>query len=94
MEDWEKDYTTGFLKITEGEHTLEVLGAPVKDQSKFNGKDQWVFPAKLDGMEGKLVPPKGLGKIIAGIHKGKGVFPVVFKFSRSGLDLKTVFRLV
>ena len=95
MEEWEKDIMAGFLKVPEGAHELEVLGAPTEDVSKYSGKKQWCFPAIMDGQEGKLTPPKALGKIIVSLHKAKGAWPIKFKFTREGMGTKdTQIRLV
>ena len=94
MSDWESDMLTGYLKVPEGVHSIKVLGEPEQVESKVSGKQQWCFPAEVDGVPGRLAPPKTLGKIIAGIHRATGKWPVAFRVKRTGMDLKTRFELV
>ena len=91
---WEDDFQTDWLKVGEGRHRLRITDDPVEVESKFHGT-QWAFlGARLDGVAGKLSPPRRLGALILQQYHDHGDrWPVEFVFRREGMGLDTRFVL-
>jgi len=89
---WEDDALSGFLKVEPGWHDIVVLAGPEEVESKY-GKKQYSFTATLDGIQGVLIPPKRLLKIIAAGHKVNGKWPVVISVERIGTGMETKWKI-
>lgn len=96
---WEDEALSGFLKVVEGEHSLKVYGEPSPQESKFVGKDgkakvQQVFDVELDGVRGKMAPPRKLLKLLASMRKANVPYPLTIKFRRVGMGMESKFEVV
>jgi len=94
-EEWQEDFESKFLKIEEGVHTVTILGPPERVVSTLTGRDQWAFPAEVDGTEGILAPSKRLGRLISERWESEGrIYPYTFQLTRKGMDLKSEFAII